>query len=138
MKISHGLSAFMAGLVLTVFPTSAHSQEDGGFAISMDVPVVCNLDAETFSIEQSQNSVTGTVREFCNSAIGFQIVAGHRPLSSNERVEVEYDGTASDLDGSGFSIISFRSGARAESVPVTIRTENVSEALSVSFAITAI
>lgn len=138
MTISHRFAALFAGSVMLLVPMGAHAEEDGGFAITMDVPVVCDLDANTFSLDRSRNMVTGTVREFCNSAIGFQVMAGHRPLQNNERVEVSYDGYASSLDASGVSIVSFRSGARSESVPVTIRTENVTEQISVSFAITAI
>lgn len=119
--------------------TTAHAEEaSGGFNISLQVPVVCDLDATDFSLDQSQVELSGTVNEFCNSSRGFQVVASHRPLELSEIVEVNYGGEQTLLDRGGISNIAFRSGPRLSAVPVRIRVTGLETQLSVSFAITAV
>jgi hypothetical protein len=119
--------------------TTAHAEEaSGGFNIALQVPVVCDLDATDFALDQSQAELSGTVNEFCNSSRGFQVVASHRPLELSETVEVNYGGEQTRLERGGLSNIAFRSGPRLSTVPVRIRVTGLETQLSVSFAITAV
>lgn len=135
------LSTFAATFVALFWlqsPASAASGDSGGFSISLTIPVVCDIEADDFVIDEGNNIVRGVVNEYCNSSRGFQILAGHRPLEDGEQVDLNYDGTLTSLDASGLSSVAFRSGARSGPVPVAIRTEGVLADLAVSFSVTAI
>lgn len=138
MNNSKTLGASIAFALWALVPIASHAEGGDGWSVSMDVPVVCELEADTFVLDAQKNTVSGVVSEFCNSAIGFQVVAAHRPLRGDERVAIDYGGTALNLERSGLSMIAFRSGARVQNVPVAIRAQNVAEGLAVSLAITAI
>lgn len=130
----------LAGLAYSVAPSSASAaaSSDGGFNISVTVPVVCDLDAENFQFDPSQNEVVGQVHEYCNSSRGFQVVASHRPLQASEIVEVGYGNQHSFLEERGLSTVAFRSGPRMSAVPVRIKASGLASQLSVAFAVTAI
>lgn len=128
-----------AVIICSLITTAAHAEEaSGGFNIALQVPVVCDLDASEFSLDQSQAELSGTVNEFCNSSRGFQVVASHRLLELSETVEVDYGGEQTRLERGGMSNIAFRSGPRLSAVPVRIRVTGLETQLSVSFAITAV
>lgn len=130
----------LAGLAFALTPGSAMAatSSEGGFNISLYVPVVCDLDSTDFQFDPSQNEVVGQVYEYCNSSRGFQVVASHRPLETSEIVEVGYGDQHSMLEPSGFSTVAFRSGPRLSAVPVRIRASGLESQLSVAFAVTAI
>ncbi|MBA3939745.1 MAG: hypothetical protein C0520_00885 [Sphingopyxis sp.] len=112
--------------------------ESNGFGISLTVPVVCDLDARDFVVDAVQNSISGYVEEFCNSARGFQVLASHRPLGDSEVVELDYGGDYAQLERAGISSVAFRSGPRLGTVPVRIQAAGLESQLAVSFSITAI
>ena len=135
------LSTFAATFVVLFWlqsPASAASGDSGGFSISLTVPIVCDIEAADFVLDEGNNTIRGVVNEYCNSSRGFQILAGHRPLENGEQVDLDYDGTLASLDASGLSSVAFRSGARFGPVPVAIRTQGVLASLAVSFSVTAI
>ncbi|MEH6714808.1 hypothetical protein [Parasphingorhabdus flavimaris] len=136
-KIVTGAAA-IASLSLFGMPAHAASQDSGSFSVSLNVPVICNIEAMDFVLDRTQNVVRGVVNENCNSSRGFQVLASHRPLGSGELVEINYDGSAAPLEASGLSAIAFRSGARFGPVPVAIRSQGVETNLAVSLSVTAI
>lgn len=130
----------LAGLVFAGAPCSAMAatSSEGGFNISLYIPVVCDLDTTEFQFDSSQNEIVGQVHEYCNSSRGFQVVASHRPLEASESVEVGYGDQHSLLEQGGISMVAFRSGPRLSTVPVRIRASGLVSQLSVAFAVTAI
>ena len=101
------------------------------------VPEVCDLSADDFTFA-SDGVLTGSVLEFCNSGAGFQVMAMHRPLDSNEQATVRYGSDISLLDGSGYVAVALRSGQRFENVPVSIDARNITRPLSVAFSLSAV
>ena len=116
----------------------AASRDGADFTISVNVPIVCDIDATTFFVDKKENIVRGYVNEYCNSSRGFQVLASHRRLEVGEAVVLSYDGAESNLSRSGLSPIAFRSGARIGPVPVAISTESMQDNLSVGLSVTAI
>ncbi len=128
----------LAGGLACAMPAHAASNDTSGFSIAVTVPIICDLEATDFIVDQTQNTVTGSVHEYCNSARGFHVLASHRPLQTGEQVDLNYGGVVSELAAGGFSSVAFRSGARIGNVPITIRANNVEAPLALSFAVTAI
>jgi len=133
-----GLGALAAFTALLPANAMAASDASSGFGISLSIPVVCDLDAQDFVLDATQNRISGNVREFCNSSRGFQIMASHRPLYDGETVGLTYDGASAHLNSAGISTIAFRNGARFRSVPVQIEASGLETLLAVSFSIMAI
>jgi hypothetical protein len=135
-----GLSALATGLACTL-AAPAQAADGGvatGFNISLEVPAVCDLSMPEFVVLEDEHAVTGEVQEFCNSANGFQVIASHRPLDSDELVKVDFDGEQTRLNKGGVSSIAFRSGARFGYVPFSIDAAHLESSLAVSFSLIAI
>ncbi|TRD11285.1 hypothetical protein FGU71_05100 [Erythrobacter insulae] len=128
----------MMGAFLAVTPAHAAQEAPGSFSISMSVPVVCDIQASDFVLSADRSVVAGTVNEYCNSSRGFQIIAAHRPLESGEQVDINYDGSVTELNMSGVSNVAFRAGARSSIVPVIISSPDLSKDLALSFAVTPV
>jgi hypothetical protein len=134
-----GLSALAMGLASTVAsPAQAAAGATGGFNISLVVPAICDLSMPDFVAVEDGHVVTGEVQEFCNSSNGFQVIASHRPLTSNEVVEVDFDGESATLSEGGVSSIALRSGARFGPVPFRIDATHLEGSLAVSFSLIAL
>lgn len=134
-----GLSALAMGLATTMTtPAQAASGAQGGFSISLEVPVICDLSLPDFVVVDGEHGVTGEVQEFCNSSNGFQVIASHRPLNRDEIVEVDFGGEFARLNQGGVSAIAFRSGARFGAVPFSIDAAHLEGSLAVSFSLIAI
>lgn len=131
-------TATVLGIAAMSSSAMAAPRDGANFTISMNVPIVCDIDTTTFFVDKEQSVVRGYVNEYCNSSRGFQVLASHRPLEAGEQVEVSYDGIASNLSQTGLSAIAFRSGARVGAVPVAIRTDSMQDNLSVGLSVTAI
>jgi len=126
-----------AFLIVTA-ASAAHAEAPGqpGFAISVQVPEVCDIRASDFVLAAGTGEASGQVREYCNSSRGFQIMASHRALEPGEAVQVNYGGQVSALNPEGYSPLAFRAGARIEDVPVQIRSANLLNTLAISLALT--
>jgi hypothetical protein len=136
MKIIAGVALASAALLV---PAAAQAGETrGSMRISMTVPAVCNIDADGFAVSGTNSQVSGTVREFCNAAQGFMVMASYRPLEPGEQVTLSYDGEISQLAPSGMSAVAFRQGPRLSNVPVLIHSSGLHSGLAVSLAMTAI
>jgi hypothetical protein len=134
-----GLSVLAIGVASTLAaPAQAATGASGGFTVSLEVPAVCDLSVPDFVVLEDQHAITGEVQEFCNSANGFQVIASHRPLNSDEVVEVDFGGELAQLDEGGVSSIAFRSGARFGYVPFRIDATHLEGGLAVSFSLIAI
>ncbi|NVD26284.1 hypothetical protein HUO14_00030 [Parasphingorhabdus flavimaris] len=129
--------AMISGSFLAL-PAHAAPNDTGGFSVAVTVPVICDLEATDFIIDQTTNIITGQVQEYCNSSRGFHVLANHRPLLSGEQVDLTYGGVASQLATNGFSSVAFRAGARFGYVPITIHANNVEGPIALSFAVTAL
>ncbi|MBC2778762.1 hypothetical protein [Parasphingopyxis marina] len=130
------VAAFSA--LLPTGAAMASPEASGGFGVSVTIPVVCDLDASAFVLDETQNLISGYVQEYCNSSRGFQVMASHRPLEAGEAVEVSYGGDVSLLDPAGISAVAFRAGPRLKAVPVSIQANGLEQQIAVSFAVTAI
>lgn len=132
--------AVAAAVIGASVPASAFAAESasGGFNVSLTVPVVCDLDAQDFIVDEIRNSISGHVREFCNSSRGFQVLASHRPLEAGENVRLNYGGELAQLERAGISSVAFRAGPRLDTVPVQIQASGLETQLAVSFSLTAI
>jgi hypothetical protein len=130
--------------VAMLVPAVAHADPTGtgNMRITAIVPMVCNIDTDSFSLNPldglGQADAQGTVREFCNSSQGFMVMASYRPLEAGEQVTVSYDGQTSALNASGMSSVAFRQGPRLRTVPVSIHSTGLHSGIAVSLGMTAI
>lgn len=123
----------------TLVPAAAAAQPaTGNVRISAEIPVVCNIDSDSFTVDPSMGQTNGTVREFCNAAQGFMVMASYRPLEPGEEVSVSYDGEVSELAPSGMSAVAFRRGPRLRTIPVLIHSTGLHSGIAVSLGMTAI
>ena len=116
----------------------ANETVEGHAHISATVPVVCSIEADSFSLDMESGAVVGTIFEFCNSGRGYQVIANHRPLSAGEFVEVRYGRDRAQLQRSGISPISLLPEARLRSQQVIIETGHLDARLNLSFSLTAV
>jgi hypothetical protein len=131
----------VAGVIATIVLTSpghAAGHTEGSFSLSVRVPEACDIEAMGFQAQAGSGLVVGQVMEACNHNKGFQILASHRSLAEQERVDVDYGGVLTHLDRSGLSPIAFRAGPRFGAVPVKIAAHNLTQVLQVSFSLTAV
>lgn len=129
----------LAGLAAAMgSPAYAEGGDSAGFRISLTVPEVCDIEAMPVTVEAGANRANSSVFEMCNSSRGFAVFASHRGLAEGERVQLDYDGSVSELDPSGLSEVAFRQGPTVGSVPVSIRTSGLAEGLTISLGMTAI
>ena len=119
-------------------PAHAAGNDSGGFSVAVTVPVICDLEATNFVLDETTNMITGYVQEYCNSSRGFHVLANHRPLTNGEQIALNYGGVASELAANGLSSVAFRAGARFGNVPITISANSVDAPISLSFAVTAL
>ncbi|MCA0979354.1 hypothetical protein LCM19_13355 [Qipengyuania flava] len=124
-------------LALAICGTSAHAQQRdvGGFSASAIVPERCDIASDALSIDTDSGEVRGTLTEFCNSSRGYHILANHRSLAADEKVEIEFDGQSVVLDASGQSPIAFRSGPRMSRKPIAVRSENLDSGMAISLSL---
>ncbi|MEP0191732.1 MAG: hypothetical protein ABJP70_14030 [Erythrobacter sp.] len=116
----------------------ASDRSNGSFQVGAEIPIVCNLETDTFIADQDASLVRGSMFEACNTNRGFQVIATHRTLEENERVSVRYGFERSDLHPTGFSYVATRAGARYGAVPVEIEARELNQPISISFSLTAI
>ncbi len=116
----------------------ASDRSNGSFQVGAEIPVVCNLETESFVADEGATLVRGSMFEACNTNRGFQVIAMHRTLEDNERVSVRYGFERSDLHPTGFSYVATRSGARYGAVPVEIDARELNQPIAISFSLTAI
>lgn len=130
-------SAFtIASLVSGV--AHASDRSNGSFRVGAQIPVVCNLETQSFVADGDSARVRGSMFEACNTNRGFQVIATHRTLDDNERVSVRYGFEHSELHPTGFSYVATRAGARYGAVPVEIDARELNQPISISFSLTAI
>ncbi len=126
-------------LALILSSTAAYARgENAGFAISANVPEVCQLETTTLTASSSTGEARGTVFEMCNSGRGFRVIASYRTLRTGEDVQLDYDGQISRLDISGYSSVVQRRGPIARRTPVAINSVGLTEPIAISFGIAAI
>lgn len=137
MRPLSSMIAILASLTPAGF---AYAQDNsrGNMRISVNVPESCHMQANTIAIAPGHSPILATITEACNSGRGFRVMASHRPLLSDERVEVIYAGNTVMLASSGVSDIVFRSGPSFEHVAVAVNVAELRSALSISFGMTAI
>lgn len=107
--IKFGLVA--AGLCATVVPASgfqpAVSVGSNQFTIGVSgyVPVICRARVEAAMVAPVEGTVSlGTLREFCNSPNGYQVVADYAPELAQAKLIV--DGKPVPLHKDGSTVIS--------------------------------
>lgn len=130
--------AGVASTIALASPGHAAGNAVGSFGLSVRVPESCDLQAGNFQVQSGTELVVGQVTEACNHQKGFHILASHRALTDQERVDVDYGGISAQLAQSGLTPIAFRAGPRHKAVPVRIEAHNLTGALQVSFSLTAV
>lgn len=119
-------------------PAAASESATSGMRISLTVPEVCEISAQTIALQDTDGVTTGSIYEMCNSGQAFRIVASHRELAADEDVVVTYADETSNLQQSGISNIADRSGPSARAIPITITRSNLTGPLTISLGIVAI
>ncbi|GAA4824892.1 hypothetical protein GCM10023232_23480 [Sphingosinicella ginsenosidimutans] len=130
--------AALAAAAMLVPGAAAAQPAIGNVRISAQIPVVCNIDSDDFAIDSAMGQAQGTVREFCNAAQGFVVMASYRPLEPGEEVRVSYDGETSELAPGGMSAVAFRSGPRLRTIPVLVRSTGLQSGISVALGMTPV
>lgn len=130
------IMAIFAGCLASA-PSMAAPDAEGAGRIFARVPAVCDISADSFTLDQS-GVVTGAVREFCNTSTGYQVLASYRPLDTGENATLKYGANTTTLDMSGTARVAFRTGQRLETVPVRIDATGLSRPLAVAFSLSAV
>ena len=131
-------TAAMAFAVACSTAAQANTDHSAGFAISANVPEVCQLESSVLPVDVLNQTARGTVFEMCNSSRGFRVIASYRPLGDGEEVEFDYGGDIQELDSSGMSDVAQRGGPSVRNVPVAIRANGLAQNLAISLGIAAI
>lgn len=119
-------------------PVLAGEGDAGQMRISVQVPEICSLASAPVAVAEAGQFARADLFESCNTDRGFQVLAAHRPLASDESASVTYDGTRSALGREGLSLVAFRRGARHGPVPVSVAADALDAPLAVSFALTPV
>ena len=127
----------IATCLVSAVPANAGETASGSARVTARVPEVCDLSAATFTVSGNRQ-VSGSLFEYCNSNRGYQVLATHRRLQTNERAFVNYAGRNTELSTSGLSSVAFRSGQRVETVEVVIDARELAEPITVAFTMAAI
>lgn len=135
----HRLSATCGMLCLSFgsAPALAASGDSGALGVSAIVPQACEVQAGEF-VQSENGSVSGSVLEFCNADIAYQVSASYRALGETEEVSITYGTVTEDLDHSGMALLAHRFGQRFEFVPVKIDAREISSPIAVAFNLSAV
>lgn len=128
----------LAAIVCAAQPAMAADRSSGAYQVSARIPVSCNLDADSLVAQEGASVITGTIFESCNTNRGFQVLATHRSLGAGESVRVRYAGDMSELNQTGISVVTLRSGARFGPVPVQIDAREIDRPIAISFSLIAV
>ncbi|QFT76072.1 hypothetical protein [Erythrobacter sp. THAF29] len=128
----------VVALACAAQPAMAADKSSGSYQVSARIPVSCNIDTRSIIAQGSASVVSGTVFEACNTNSGFQVIATHRSLGEDERVQVRYGSDFSELNQTGVSYVGQRWGARFGPVPVQIDARQVDAPIAISFSLIAV
>lgn len=127
--------ALVAGLAAGSTPALAQ-EGSGSFGVSVQVAEFCEINAPQILAADGDGMVGGSVFESCNTQDGFQVVASHRPLESNEWVAFSYAGNVRYLNRSGWSEVANRSGAKYGERQVSVRYTSLTAPLAINLTVT--
>lgn len=120
-----------------VCPTAAFAQDPStSFQVIATVPAYCEINASPILAETGDGMVMGSVFESCNTQDGFQVVASHRPLETNEWIAFSYAGKARYLNANGWSEVANRMGAQYGARPISLRYTSLAAPLAINLTVT--
>ena len=126
-------------LILGALASGAAAAESGsGFQLRATVPEVCEVHVAAALVATDAGTASTEVFEMCNSRRGFQIVASHRALEADEKVQINYGGQVNELDESGLSSLAVRQGPSLRNVPVVVQSASLAKVLVISLGMVAI
>lgn len=115
--------AFAAAMISTNASAGSLDQGAGSaeyrIAISGHVPVICRVQVDETMVAPSTGTVSlGTLKEFCNNANGFRVVADYSPALAGASLIV--DGRTIALGQSGSVIVAESNQPANLTVPVEL------------------
>lgn len=138
--MNHVVKLGTAIAALLALPCAAQAQGNdragSSFGVSVVVPEYCEISASPLLVIPGDGLVTGTVLESCNTRMGFQVVASHRPLEASEQITFTYAGKSSYLQSHGWSEIANRPGARYGVRPISVHYTSLETPLAINLTIT--
>ena len=121
-------AAFLAAMTSPVAAESYNNSSQHAIGIQGTVPLSCRVSVEG----ELASGATATLREFCNSSAGYQVLADHSPELAGAKLLV--DGNVVTL-AEGSTIVSRSASARIAARQISLQLPAGADAASISFRI---
>lgn len=97
------------------------------------VPVICRVSVDAAQVSGAGTTSLGELKEFCNNAHGYKVVADYSPVLTGASLVV--DGVEIPLNGSGSVIVSQSSTAAMANRKVELKLAGAAQPGSLTFRI---
>ena len=135
-RLSKIAAAVAVSATLVAFAPVANAQAGtSGYRIGVEgyVPVICRVSVDAAPASNSGTTSLGELKEFCNNARGYQVVADYSPVLAGASLVV--DGVEIPLNGSGSVTVSQSDKAATASRKVEIKLAGSAQPGNLSFRI---
>ena len=135
-RLSKIAAAVAVSATLVAFAPVANAQAGtSGYRIGVEgyVPVICRVSVDAAQASNSGTTSLGELKEFCNNARGYQVVADYSPALAGASLVV--DGVEIPLNGSGSVTVSQSDKAATASHKVEIKLAGSAQPGNLSFRI---
>lgn len=135
-RLSQIAAAVAVSATLVAFAPVANAQAGtSGYRIGVEgyVPVICRVSVDAAQASNSGTTSLGELKEFCNNARGYQVVADYSPALAGASLVV--DGVEIPLNGSGSVTVSQSDKAATASRKVEIKLAGSAQPGNLSFRI---
>lgn len=126
--------AFSAAIV-ALAPAANAQSGTSGYRIGVEgyVPVICRVTVDAAQVPNAGTTSLGELKEFCNNAHGYQVVADYSPALAGASLVV--DGVEIPLNASGSVTVSQSDKAAMLSRKVELKLAGAAQPSNLSFRI---
>lgn len=134
-RLSLIAAAVAASAALVAAPAASAQAGASQFRIGVEgyVPVICRVSVDAEQVTGSGTTSLGELKEFCNNAHGYKVVADYSPVLTGASLVV--DGVEIPLNGSGSVIVSQSSTAAMANRKVELKLAGAAQPGSLTFRI---
>lgn len=133
-RISQVAAAVAASAMMVAMAPAAQAQARYEIGVQGYVPVICRVSLDASQIDVNSGTASlGQLKEFCNNARGYQVVADYAPALAGASLVV--DGVEIPLNGNGSVAVSTSNRAAQAQHNVELKLAGSAQPGAISFRI---
>lgn len=133
-RISQVAAAVAASAMMIAMAPASQAQTQYAIGVQGYVPVICRVSLDASQVDANNGTASlGQLKEFCNSARGYQVVADYAPALAGASLIV--DGVEIPLNGNGSVAVSSSNHAAKAEHNVELKLAGSAQPGAISFRI---